>query len=136
MRGRPIGPRDAGNGAWLHCHAGCTVTAVLDALRLHPVHLRRPPRITPARYVELRGLRRDWPELKAGHGADPATAGYRHETWHYYGPRHRKERLRRPSDDTKTIRWESRNPHGEWVPGLLGTREAELPLYREHAVRR
>ena len=128
-----IGRRDDGRGAWVHCHAGCSVTAVLRALRLRPSHLQRPPRVTPSRYVHLQGLRREWPELKnpAGH---TAAAGYRHEAWHLYGPGHAKQRLRRP-DGTKAIRWESRNAQGEWVPGLLGTREADLPLYREDEVR-
>jgi hypothetical protein len=128
-----IGRRDDGHGAWLHCHAGCSVTAVLGALGLRSTHLQRPPRITPSRYVHLQGLRRDWPELKhpAGHHE---SAGYRHEAWHPYGPDHAKQRLRRP-DGTKAMRWESRNDRGEWVPGLLGTREADLPLYREDEVR-
>lgn len=34
----------------------------------------------------------------------------------------------------KECRWEALNPHGEWVPGLLGARESELPLYRESDV--
>lgn len=126
-----LGRRDDGTGAWVHCHAGCTLTAVLDALGLRPAHLTRPPRITPTRYVHLRRLHRDWPPLTTHPGCDPTTAGFRHETWHPYGPDHRKERLRRPTDGAKTLRWESRNPHGEWVPGLLGTREVDLPLYRE-----
>lgn len=130
-----IGRRDDGHdghGAWLHCHAGCSVTSVLRALGLRPNHLQRPPRVTPSRYVHLQGLRREWPELKhpAGH---PETAGYRHEAWHPYGPDHAKQRLRRP-DGSKAIRWESRNARGEWVPGLLGTREVDLPLYREDEV--
>jgi len=127
-----VGCRDDGRGAWVHCHAGCSVTAVLRALRLRPNHLQRPPRVTPSRYVHLQGLRRDWPELKnPGH---PSTAGYRHEAWHHYGSDHAKQRMRR-SDGTKAIRWESRNARGEWVPGLLGTHEADLPLYREDEVR-
>lgn len=129
-----LGPRDDGTGAWLHCHAGCHLSAVLDALGLRPAHLHRPPRITPARYVHLRGLRQDWPQLKTRLGSGPSSAGFRHEAWHSYGPDHRKERLRRPGDGAKTLRWESRNPRGEWAPGLLGTREVDLPLYREHEI--
>jgi hypothetical protein len=80
-----IGRRDDGQGAWVHCHAGCSVTAVLRALGLRPAHLQRPPRVTPSRYVHLQGLRREWPELKnpTGH---PEAVGYRHEAWHLYGP--------------------------------------------------
>lgn len=128
-----IGRRDDDRGAWLHCHAGCSVTAVLRALGLRPSHLQRPPRVSPPRYVQLKALRREWPELKqpVGHAR---AAGYRHEAWHAYGPDHAKQRLRRP-DGSKAIRWESRNGRGEWVPGLLGTREADLPLYREDEVR-
>lgn len=128
-----IGRRDDGRGAWVHCHAGCSVTAVLRALGLRPNHLQRPPRVTPSRYVHLQGPRREWPELKnpTGHSS---SVGYRHEAWHLYGSDHAKQRLRRP-DGTKAIRWESRNARGEWVPGLLGTRESDLPLYREDEVR-
>jgi hypothetical protein len=128
-----IGRRDDGHGAWLHCHAGCSSTDVLRAMRLRPAHLQRPPRVTPSRYAHLQRLHRDWPELKnpAGHHR---ARGYRHEAWHPYGPDHAKQRLRSP-DGSKAIRWESRNASGEWVPGLLGTREADLPLYREDEVR-
>lgn len=129
-----IGRRDDGNGAWLHCHGGCSVPAVLQVLGLRPNHLQRPPRVTPSRYVHLQGLQRDWPELKHPAGQASAAAGYRHEAWHPYGPDHAKQRLRRV-DGSKAIRWESRNGRGEWVPGLLGVREADLPLYREDEVR-
>ena len=128
-----IGRRDDGQGAWVYCHAGCSVTAVLRALGLRPNHLQRPPRVTPSRYVHLQGLRRSWPVLKNPTGR-PEVDGYRHEAWHLYGPDHAKQRLRR-ADGSKTIRWESRNARGEWVPGLLGTREADLPLYRENETR-
>lgn len=64
--------------------------------------------------------------------SSPQAAGYRHECFHYYGDRFRKERLRQPTSGRKEVRWEARHPSGgEWVPGLLGTKEAELPLYRE-----
>ena len=132
-----IGRRDDGQGAWVHCHAGCSVTAVLRALGLRPNHLQRPPRVTPSRYVHLQGLRREWPELKnpAGH---PEVAGYRHEAWHLYGPDHAKQRLRR-ADGSKTIRWESRNARGEWVPGPARHprgRPAPLPRGRDPHGRR
>ncbi|MEJ2862169.1 hypothetical protein [Actinomycetospora flava] len=128
-----IGRRDDGHGAWVHCHAGCSVTAVLRALGLRPSHLQRPPRVSPPRYVHLKALRREWPELKHP-GGRAGAGGYRHEAWHAYGPDHAKQRLRRP-DGSKAIRWESRNGRGEWVPGLLGAREADLPLYRQDEVR-
>lgn len=128
-----IGRRDDDRGAWLHCHAGCPVTDVLAALGLRRAHLQCPPRVTPARYVQLQGLARDWPELKQP-AARAEAGGYRHEAWHPYGSDHAKQRLRRP-DGSKAIRWESRNARGEWVPGLLGFREADLPLYREDEVR-
>lgn len=128
-----IGRRDDGRGAWIYCHAGCSVTAVLRALRLRPAHLQRPPRVDPVRYVHLQGLRHEWPELKNPTGR-PEAEGYRYEAWHFYGPDHAKQRLRRP-DGSKAIRWASRNARGEWVPGLLGIREADLPLYRENEIR-
>ncbi|MDD7942513.1 hypothetical protein PHK61_29280 [Actinomycetospora lutea] len=128
-----IGRRDDRQGAWLHCHAGCTVAAVLRVLGLRGNHLQRPPRVTPSRYVRLKGLHQEWPALKNPAGRAEG-AGYRHEAWHSYGADHAKQRLRRP-DGSKAIHWESRNARGEWVPGLLGTREADLPLYREDEVR-
>lgn len=127
-----VGPRADGDGAWIYCHAGCTLVALLRALGLRPSHLQDPPGISPTRYVAVRRLRREWPPLRStGHGRGD---GFRHEAWHLYGPDRAKERLRR-ADGAKLLRWESRNAHGEWVPGLLGARESDLPLYREDEVR-
>jgi hypothetical protein len=128
-----VGPRDDGAGAWLYCHAGCSLGELLHALGLQRAHLERSPQMAPARFVAARRLRTHWPPLRRA-SRGPAGRGLRHEAWHSYGPDHAKERLRR-GDGTKVLRWESRNRHGEWVPGLLGVREADLPLYREDEIR-
>lgn len=123
-----VGARDEG-GAWVHCHAGCSTREVCAALGVTLDHLRRPPRLSPARHVACRRLAVGFPAPKAG--GSPRSQGYRHEAFHYYGHEFRMERLRHPVTGDKAIEWEARNQHGEWVPGLLGTREADLPLYRE-----
>jgi hypothetical protein len=126
-----VGVRDEG-GVWLHCHAGCTVREVAAAMGLTLDQLRTPPRLSPARWITCRRLTRGFPAPKAG--GSPRSQGYRHEAFHGYGPNFRKERLRHPVTGDKAIEWEARNPAGQWVPGLLGTREVDLPLYRQHEV--
>jgi hypothetical protein len=127
-----VGTRDDG-GAWVHCHAGCTTREIAAALGLTLDQLRTPPRLSPPRWVACRRLRTGFPAPKAG--GSPRSEGYRHEAFHQYGPDFCLERLRHPVTGDKAMEWEARNPKGEWVPGLLGTPERELPLYREYEVR-
>lgn len=129
-----VGTRRDGTGAWIVCHAGCDVGDILKGLGLTMPHLRQPPSVTPERHVTAMRVKVGFPPPKAGTGT-PRELGYRHEAFHYYGDDHRKERLRHPTTGAKTMQWEARNWKGEWVPGLLGTREADLPLYREASVR-
>lgn len=128
-----IGSRRDGTGAWVVCHAGCSPHDVLRELGLTMNHLRQPPPVTPERHVTAMRLKVGFPTPKAGSGT-PRELGYRHEAFHYYGDSFRKERLRHPTTGAKAMQWECRNPKGEWVPGLLGTAEADLPLYREKDV--
>lgn len=125
-----VGTRHDGNGAWIECHGGCRPQQVLAAMGLSMWHLENPPQIKPERFVRLKKLVVGFPAPKDPEGS-PRQLGYRHETFHYYGHRHRKERLRHPQTGQKTLQWESQNDRGEWVPGLLGAREQDMPLYRE-----
>ena len=123
-----------GRGVWVFCHAGCSAREIAAALgmRMSLDHLRRPPRISPARWVRVRRVEVGFAAAKAG--GCPRSEGYRHERFHPYGPSVRLERLRHPVTGDKAMEWWARNDRGEWVPGLLGTREVDLPLYREHEV--
>lgn len=122
--------RAGDRGAVLYCHAGCDTADVLATLGLRRGHLFRPPDAPPALWARARCSHITLPPMTVT--SSPQAAGYRHECFHDYGDRYRKERLRRPTTGEKMIRWEARHPTGgEWIPGLLGTKEAELPLYRE-----
>lgn len=130
-RSLAVGVREQG-GLWVYCHAGCSAREVAAALGMSLDHLRRPPRISPTRWVRVRRLAVGFPAAKAG--GSPRSEGYRHERFHPYGRHVRLERLRHPETGEKAVEWWARNDRGEWVPVLLGTREADLPLYREHEV--
>ena len=125
-----------GDGVWVFCHAGCTARDVAGALGLSLDQLRRPPRVSPQRWVRVRRLPVGFAAAKTG--GSPRSEGYRHERFHSYGrpggPQVRLERLRHPVTGDKAMEWWSRNDRGEWVPGLFGTREVDLPLYREHEI--
>lgn len=128
-----VGTRDDGRAAWVKCHGGCSARDVLTAMKINFAHLGEPPPIDPERYVRLSRLAVGFPEPREAEGS-PRELGYRHECFHLYGDRWRKERLRHPITREKSMMWESRNPAGEWVPGLLGAREADLPMYRERDI--
>jgi hypothetical protein len=128
-----VGTRTDQTGAWVYCHAGCSAYDILRDLGLTMAHLRHPPPVPPERHVHALRLKVGFPAPKAGSGS-PRELGYKHEAFHDYGDRFRKERLRHPVTGVKTLQWEARNHRGEWVPDLLGTREADLPLYRERDV--
>lgn len=136
-RSLAVGVRDGagqgeGRGVWVFCHAGCSAREVAAALGMSLDHLRRPPRISPQRWVRVRRVAVGFAAAKAG--GCPRSEGYRHERFHSYGHSVRLERLRHPVTGDKAMEWWARNDRGEWVPGLLGTREVDLPLYREHEV--
>lgn len=128
-----VGTRRDGRGAWVECHGGCSVGYVLHSVKLLQWHLQTPPNVTPEKYVRLCKIEKGFEPPKDPEGT-PRELGYRFEAYHPYGDRARKERLRHPQTQKKIMQWESRNDHGEWVPGLLGTREIDLPLYRERDV--
>lgn len=130
-----VGTRRDGTGAWVMCHAGCSMHEVLRALNLTAAHLQRPPAVTPAQHVAAWRIPVGFPAPKAGTSGTDAELGYRFEAYHPYGDRFRKERLRHPRTGVKKMKWEVKNDKGEWVPGLLGAREADMPLYRERDIR-
>ena len=60
--------------------------------------------------------------------------GYRLKAVHDYGG-FVLLRWRHPSTKRKRLSWERRDPSGVWIPGLGGTRLADLPLYDERQLR-
>lgn len=131
-----VGARRDGRGAWLWCHAGCDLTALLRTLRLTGADLRNPPPVDPARHAKAFRLVRQFPAPRSV--GSVSERGLRFEAEHFYGhptPVAKKLRYRHPVTREKAITWESVNPKGEWVPGLLGRRQTDLPLYRVRDLR-
>lgn len=131
------GPRTDGTGAWIHCHAGCELDAVLRALHLTRADLRNPPPVTPARHAKAWKLTRPFPPPKMERGDEGAGWVAVAIAEHAYGdptPFAWKVRERNAAG-TKRMHWVSLNPRGEKVPGLLGRSEADMPLYRIREVR-
>lgn len=125
---------DAGrSGALLHCHAGCDTDEVLAALALRREHLFTPPPMPPALHARARLGHVKFPPMRSV--GTPAQRGFRFEAHHYYGPGHRKERLRHPVTREKSVSWETRDDRDAWGPGLRGVKERDLPLYREADLR-
>jgi putative DNA primase/helicase len=120
----------------LHCFAGCSASDVCTALKIPIARLFHPGSMDPAKFarVFLRGM--SFPEVKhAASGRSLHHDGYLFESEHPYGDFAWKMRYRHRTTRSKEIRWESLNQHGERVPGLLGRRERDLPLYRESEVK-
>lgn len=128
--------RGDGGRLLLFCHAGCDYRDILRALRLTPGALTWAPPTDPAVHARFYLRRLRFPEPKSG-GGSLGQRGFTFEVDHPYGdpPLAWKERYRHPTTGEKEIRWESVNPKGERVPGLLGRRQADLPLYRERDVK-
>lgn len=131
-----VGDRRDGAGAWVHCHAGCEPREVLHALRLTRPDLATLPARTPAEHVRAWRLALPFPPPKLAASGSLGERGFRFEREHPYAvwadpttPVAWKERYRHVSG-LKEIRWESRNPRGERVPGLLGRSQSDLLLYR------
>jgi hypothetical protein len=119
----------------IFCHAGCSFRDIVRALRLPYDALRCAPPTPPERHAKLylRRLRFPAPR-KAG---SLSERGLRFECEHPYGAPVAfawKLRYRHPLTGEKDVRWESLNGNGERVPGLLGRREVDLPLYRHLSV--
>jgi hypothetical protein len=85
----------------------------------------------------LADLRFPPPKASTRGGGTLAERGYRFESEHPYGspPYAWLMRFRQRSTGLRMPYWESLNSKGERVPGLLGRREADLPLYREADLR-
>ena len=120
----------------LFCHAGCAMPDVLRALALPLETLWTPPGIEPAYYARLYLRRLTFPPPRVDHGPDGTGWVAVSIVEHPYGsPAFAWKVRERNAAGTKRMRWESLNPHGERVPGLLGRREVDLPLYLERDVR-
>jgi hypothetical protein len=128
--------RGRNGGLLLFCHAGCDFRDILRALRLPGSVLMYPPPTDPATHARFYLRRLRFPEPRAGAGS-LSERGFRFEAEHEYGtpPIAWKMRYRHPSTGEKVLRWESVNPRGERVPGLLGRRQVDLPIYVESDVR-
>lgn len=113
----------------LYCHAGCEWKAVLRALNVPASALRVAPPTPPARHAKAYLRNVAFPPPKAGSGSSPEQRGFRFESEHPYGDDVWLVRLRHASSGMKEVTWESRNSLGERVPGLLGRRTKDLPLY-------
>ncbi|MGH3565505.1 MAG: hypothetical protein ACRDRH_05635 [Pseudonocardia sp.] len=113
------------------CHSGCTWPDPLPALGLRGWDRRTPPSLPPAAYARQQGIVLAFPALDtSGRGGGGADSGFRFETFHAYGDRHRKERLRHPVTGKKRMSWETRDDSGAWVPGLRGARESPPARFR------
>lgn len=133
-----LGVRILGDGAWLHCHAGCDFRDILRALHLSGRELIAPPAVTAADHARAWRLQFNFPAPKAACKGSLADQGYRFNAEHPYGwPETVAWKMRyRHRSGAKQIRWESLNPSGERVPGLLGRTQHDLPLYEMGEVRR
>ena len=132
--------RGHGGRALLFCHGGCDWRDVLRALMLSPDTLWTQPATSPARHARFYLRRMKFPAPKlAGNGGTRAKRGFRFEAEHPYAawddvrtPIAWKLRYRHPGTGAKEVFWESLNPRGERVPGLLGRPQADLALYLQH----
>lgn len=129
-------PPDGSFGVQVTCFTGCPRVDILRVLGLTRAHLITPPPVTPAEFARATWRRGSFPPPKLAASGSLAEQGFRFESSHPYAlaaePRRIvawKERYRHRSG-AKEIRWESLNPHGQRVPGLLGRREVDMALYR------
>lgn len=117
----------------LRCHAGCSWQQVLASLTLPANYLRTPPPVKPSAYAQAFIAPRTFPPLERKSGSRSLReSGYTLEAVHDYGPDFRVLRWRKGAK--KELVWESRNEHGEMVPGLLGRPTSSLPIYLERDV--
>ncbi|WP_328382966.1 hypothetical protein OHQ88_10655 [Micromonospora zamorensis] len=120
-----------GGRVHLHCFV-CDGQAILTALRCSWDRLTVAPRISPAEYAAMVGLRINFPPVVASTSAGDMR-GWKLEAVHDYGDA-RLFRHRAPGGQ-KRLSWESRTPGGGWVPGFFGgVTTTSLPLYRQAEV--
>jgi hypothetical protein len=136
-----VGKGDDGS-VLLHCFAGCSTSDVCMALKIPLSRLFHSGSMPPEKFARIFLRTMAFPEVKhASSGRSLRHDGYLFEAEHPYGdcgtggPVAWKMRYRHRTTGTKEIRWESLNQHGERVPGLLGRRERDLPLYGETEVK-
>jgi len=127
-----IGQGDDGR-ALVHCFAGCGFGAILRALCLQGEYLVTPPPVSPEAYARAFVRHPGFGAVSSG-GGHPTSRGMRLVAQHPYGDRWWLLRYRHPVTRAKELSWESINPKGERVPGLLGTPTRDLPLYRERDI--
>lgn len=120
----------------LRCHAGCDTRKVLAALHCPMGRLFTPATVTPAKFARTHCRNLTFPPLDTRGGGHPTSRGMRFDGEHAYGDRWWLLRFRHPVTGAKELSWESRNPHGERVPGLLGTPTDALPAYMHREVRK
>lgn len=118
--------------ALIRCHAGCTWRQILDSLSLPGKYLTNPPPVAPTDYAAAFITPRKFPPVVRKGGRSLRESGYRLEAIHEYGPNYQVLRWRKGAK--KEMVWESRNPAGEMVPGLLGTPTSALPIYLERDI--
>lgn len=124
--------------ALLYCHGGCGWRDVLRALSLPATALRQAPTATPAAYARAILAGAAFPPVKDDRGGDGGGWVATSITEHPYGdPTTWAWKVReRNAAGVKRMRWESLNPRGERVPGLLGRSEVDMPLYLVREVRK
>lgn len=120
----------------LRCHAGCDARKVLAALKCPMIRLFEPGTMAPVKFARTFCTGLEFPELDVRSGGGPKARGYRFEGEHAYGDRWWLVRYRHPTTRAKDLMWESLNPKGERVPGLLGTPTEALPAYMATEARR
>lgn len=121
-----------GGSVRVKCFGGCGTSAILAAVRCSRSRLAVPPPVLPAKYVEMVGLKLDFPKIEVRHG-NPESRGFRLEAQHDYG-RAVLFRYRSPGG-SKELSWETRLASGALVPGFFGITLADLELYREAEIR-
>jgi len=123
-------------GVVLYCHAGCTWREILSALRLPSDSLRNPPGLHSTQYARAVLPGTKFPPARLDHGDDTGWIAVSIDEHPYGDPTVWAWKVReRNRAGTKRMRWESLNPKGERVPGLLGRQERDMPLYRIREVR-
>lgn len=126
--------RGSDGRALLYCHAGCSYSAILQSLRLPGTATRVAPPTPPKLHAHqhLRKVRFPSPRSVTSDGSGWIAVSI---DKHPYGvPAFAWKVRERNAAGAKRIYWESANPRGEVVPGLLERRQADFPLYREREI--
>jgi hypothetical protein len=125
-----------GGRVLVHCFAGCGVMDILGGFRLPYAALTELLPVDPCRWYEsvLCGLRFPPPRVDRGGGAGWVAIEIVEHPYGHPSPFAWKVRERNAAG-AKRIYWQSLNPRGERLDGLLGRSEADLPLYHIGEIR-